>query len=211
MASGVMPALSFCRIISTGTRVPRITGLPPMISGFISIRSDATGLTHRRRDNASPAPCPPRPPAGRRRRRGSRVSPSRTRARIRPLPPLAGRGRQYADLIRRKAKVPEMTPTFIQHPTHYTLAEFRTMLAGVELGAWRPRFPTLHNTGVPSLNLDGHRRSVGARASIATTRAWAGTPGRTWWSVRTMSGCSAISRNPASRFPAGIPRRSESR
>jgi hypothetical protein len=44
-----------------------------------------------------------------------------------------------------------MTPTFIQHPTHYTLAEFRTMLAGVELGAWRPRFPTLHNTGVPSL------------------------------------------------------------
>jgi hypothetical protein len=44
-----------------------------------------------------------------------------------------------------------MTPTFIQHPTHYTLAEFRTMLAGVQLGAWRPRFPTLHNTGVPSL------------------------------------------------------------
>ena len=25
------------------------------------------------------------------------------------------------------------------------------MLAGVQLGAWRPRFPTLHNTGVPSL------------------------------------------------------------
>ena len=44
-----------------------------------------------------------------------------------------------------------MTPTFLQHPTHYTLAEFRTMLAGVQLGAWRPRFPTLHNTGVPSL------------------------------------------------------------
>jgi hypothetical protein len=44
-----------------------------------------------------------------------------------------------------------MTPTFITHPTHYTLAEFRAYLAGVELGAWRPRFPTLHNTGVPSL------------------------------------------------------------
>ena len=25
------------------------------------------------------------------------------------------------------------------------------MLAGVQLGAWRPQFPTLHNTGVPSL------------------------------------------------------------
>ena len=44
-----------------------------------------------------------------------------------------------------------MTPTFITHPTHYTLAEFRAYLAGVQLGAWRPRFPTLHNTGVPSL------------------------------------------------------------
>lgn len=44
-----------------------------------------------------------------------------------------------------------MTPTFLTHPTHYSVAEFRAMLAGVGLGAWRPRFPTLHNTGVPSL------------------------------------------------------------
>jgi hypothetical protein len=44
-----------------------------------------------------------------------------------------------------------MTPTFIQHPTHYTLAEFRAYLASVQLSAWRPKFPTLHNTGVPSL------------------------------------------------------------
>lgn len=44
-----------------------------------------------------------------------------------------------------------MTPTFLQHPTHYTLAEFRTMLAALKFGTWRPKFPTLHNTGVPSL------------------------------------------------------------
>ena len=44
-----------------------------------------------------------------------------------------------------------MTPTFLQHPTHYTIAEFRAYLSGVQLGAWRPKFPTLHNTAVPSL------------------------------------------------------------
>lgn len=44
-----------------------------------------------------------------------------------------------------------MTPTFLAHPTHYTLPEFRAMLAGLKLGAWRPKFPTLHNTGAPSL------------------------------------------------------------
>ena len=44
-----------------------------------------------------------------------------------------------------------MTPTFIPHPTHYSLIEFRDMLKGVHLGAWHPLFPTLHNTGVPSL------------------------------------------------------------
>jgi hypothetical protein len=44
-----------------------------------------------------------------------------------------------------------MTPTFLNPPVHYALAEFGAMLAGLELGSWRPRFPTLHNTGVPSL------------------------------------------------------------
>lgn len=43
------------------------------------------------------------------------------------------------------------SPTFLEHPTHYTLGEFRTMLSGVPLGGWRPKFPTLHNTGIPSL------------------------------------------------------------
>jgi hypothetical protein len=43
------------------------------------------------------------------------------------------------------------TPTFLAHPTHYTIAEFRTMLAGLKRGGWRPKFPTLHNTGAPSL------------------------------------------------------------
>ena len=44
-----------------------------------------------------------------------------------------------------------MTPTFANPPTHYSLPEFGAMLRGVPLGAWRPKFPTLHNTGVPSL------------------------------------------------------------
>src|SRR5436190_18448862 len=34
-----MPAPSLRRTYSTGTRVPRMTGLPSMISGFISMRS----------------------------------------------------------------------------------------------------------------------------------------------------------------------------
>ena len=42
-------------------------------------------------------------------------------------------------------------PTYLNPPVHYTVAEFRTMLAGLKLGAWRPKFPTLHNTGAPSL------------------------------------------------------------
>jgi hypothetical protein len=44
-----------------------------------------------------------------------------------------------------------MTPTFLNPPTHYTVSEFRAMLARLPLGEWLPRFPTLHNTGVPSL------------------------------------------------------------
>ena len=42
--------------------------------------------------------------------------------------------------------------TYLAHPMHYTLAEFRTMLTGLKFDkGWRPQFPTLHNTGVPSL------------------------------------------------------------
>jgi hypothetical protein len=44
-----------------------------------------------------------------------------------------------------------MTETFLTPPIHYAIAEFRTHLAGLALGEWRPSFPTLHNTGVPSL------------------------------------------------------------
>lgn len=44
-----------------------------------------------------------------------------------------------------------MTPTFLNPPVHYAVSEFRAMLAALKLGAWRPKFPTLHNTGVPSL------------------------------------------------------------
>jgi hypothetical protein len=42
--------------------------------------------------------------------------------------------------------------TYLAHPTHYAPAEFRTLLAGLAFDkGWRPDFPTLHNTGVPSL------------------------------------------------------------
>ena len=44
-----------------------------------------------------------------------------------------------------------MTPTYLTPPVHYAVPEFRAMLAGLKLGAWRPAFPTLHNTGSPSL------------------------------------------------------------
>lgn len=44
-----------------------------------------------------------------------------------------------------------MTATFLNPPVHYALPEFRAMLAALHLGVWRPQFPTLHNTGVPSL------------------------------------------------------------
>jgi hypothetical protein len=108
-----------------------------------------------------------------------------------------------------------MTPTFIQHPTHYTLAEFRTMLAGAQLGAWRPRFPTLHNTGVPSLKQWlAYGPTPQERWGASLNRYYegmGGTPDPTSLSVRTMFGFSAISQDPASPSPAGIPRRSESR
>ena len=45
IASGVMPAPSLRSTISTGTRVPLMTGLPPMISGLISIRSCVTAIS----------------------------------------------------------------------------------------------------------------------------------------------------------------------
>lgn len=44
-----------------------------------------------------------------------------------------------------------MAQTFVANPAHYTRDEFRTLISGLQLGAWRPKFPTLHNTAVPSL------------------------------------------------------------
>ena len=44
-----------------------------------------------------------------------------------------------------------MKPTFLNPPAHYTLAEFRRYLAGLAFENWTPKFPTLHNTGAPSL------------------------------------------------------------
>lgn len=42
--------------------------------------------------------------------------------------------------------------TFLAHPTHYALSEFRTLVRGLKWDrGWKPSFPTLHNTGVPSL------------------------------------------------------------
>ena len=43
------------------------------------------------------------------------------------------------------------TPTFLEMPLHFTIDEFAKYLGGLPAGGWRPEFPTLHNTGVPSL------------------------------------------------------------
>jgi hypothetical protein len=44
-----------------------------------------------------------------------------------------------------------MHSTFLQNPTHYTLSELAAALKRHGSSQWRPAFPTLHNTGVPSL------------------------------------------------------------
>ena len=44
-----------------------------------------------------------------------------------------------------------MTPTYLTPPTHFTIPEFKTYLGAKSFAAWKPAFPTLHNTGVPSL------------------------------------------------------------
>ena len=56
------------------------------------------------------------------------------------------------------------TPTFIQHPTRYSMEEFRAYLAGLKLGARRPKFPTLHNTGCPLARAVARLRADAARA-----------------------------------------------
>jgi len=44
-----------------------------------------------------------------------------------------------------------MHATFLQNPSHYTLTELSAALKRYSSTQWRPAFPTLHNTGVPSL------------------------------------------------------------
>jgi hypothetical protein len=44
-----------------------------------------------------------------------------------------------------------MQPTFLQNPSHYTISELPAALTRYSNTQWRPAFPTLHNTGVPSL------------------------------------------------------------
>ncbi len=42
--------------------------------------------------------------------------------------------------------------TYLAHPAHYAPEEFRALIQGLKFDkGWRPEFPTLHNTGVPSL------------------------------------------------------------
>jgi len=42
--------------------------------------------------------------------------------------------------------------TYVTNPTHYTRDEFRVLVDGMSFNqGWTPLFPTLHNTGVPSL------------------------------------------------------------
>jgi hypothetical protein len=60
-----------------------------------------------------------------------------------------------------------MPQTYIPNPTHYTREELRKLISGIQLEAWRPKFPTLHNTGIPSL---------------AQWKAYAPTPQERWGS-----------------------------
>lgn len=41
--------------------------------------------------------------------------------------------------------------TFLSEPKGYTPTEFSAFVTGLKWPAWRPRFITLHNTGVPNL------------------------------------------------------------
>lgn len=42
--------------------------------------------------------------------------------------------------------------SYVANPRHYTAAEFEAYIDGLKFDkGWRPAFPTLHNTGVPSL------------------------------------------------------------
>ena len=42
--------------------------------------------------------------------------------------------------------------TYLTNPTHYSRDEFRTLVDSMTFDqGWTPKFPTLHNTGVPSL------------------------------------------------------------
>lgn len=42
-------------------------------------------------------------------------------------------------------------PTFLNPPVHFTISQFRAYLSNKTYEAWKPEFPTLHNTGNPSL------------------------------------------------------------
>jgi hypothetical protein len=42
--------------------------------------------------------------------------------------------------------------TFLANPRHYTLSDLSTLIDGTNFDhGWSPKFPTLHNTGAPSL------------------------------------------------------------
>ena len=40
---------------------------------------------------------------------------------------------------------------FIKNPAHFNRDELQTMISGIKIVDWKPKFPTLHNTGDPSL------------------------------------------------------------
>lgn len=44
-----------------------------------------------------------------------------------------------------------MTPTYLNPPRHFGREEFRAHMEQIAHKGWSPLFPTLHNTGVPSL------------------------------------------------------------
>ena len=103
--------------------------------------------------------------------------------------------------------------SYLANPRHYARDEFRMFVDGLAWNkGWRPKFPTLHNTGVPSLS---QWLSYGAttkeRWGAGLNRYYqglAGTPAPISSAVLTISGFYATWRRTAFPFRAGTGSRS---
>jgi hypothetical protein len=88
--------------------------------------------------------------------------------------------------------------TFLPHPLHYSRDELHAMIHSVTIGAWIPKFATLHNTGVPNLKqylvlvMDQPRRRSLPPTRPAMNAGWAGIPACIFSAAPPMSGTCAI-------------------